>query len=168
LVEELAPAFRRFHEIYAKPDDEKLVFMAVEAIEDLLTRILIKYLVKHTSKKDGLFSKDRPLSYFSVKIDLAHRLGLISSGLEEELQTLRKIRKEFKNKIDCAMLDYKHAKVFCNNLKAPSAVKLKSMYAKDQFPDTPRGNFELTVTIISCLLANILNDLEPVSVAPLH
>ncbi len=143
MKEEIFDKFQRFYEIYSKEKDEKLVFLTTATIEDLLNRALKKRL-------------------------LASRLGLISVGLAEELQLLRKIRREFKNKIDCTTLDYKEAQIFCVNLKAPAYLKTKSDHINRRFSNTPRGNFELTVTIISCMLDDILDNVKTISQTPMY
>ena len=166
--QKLTAIFKKFHASYSDKDDEDLVFLATRTIENILTDILSSFLVESASKKDVLLDDGEAVGRFVTKIHLAQRLGLISEGLAEELQLLRKIRKEFKNKIDCTTLDYKDARVFCKNLIAPAQLKKESAYTDEQFPDTSRGNFELTVTILSCLLENILDHTQTIPHVPLH
>ena len=165
--DELIANFRKFQDSYKDKDDEDLVFLATQTIENILTQILLRFLLESPEKKDNLFDDGEAVSRFVTKIRLAQRLGLISQGVAEELQLLRKIRKEFKNKIDCTTLDYKDVRAFCKNLIAPAQLK-KSAHAIENYPDTSRGDFELTVTILSVLLENILNHTKRISDAPLH
>src|SRR5438128_1175798 len=115
----LAANFKKFHESYKDKDDEDLVFLATRTIENILTQILSAFLLESPSKKDSLLDDGEPIGRFVNKIHLAQRLGLVSDALAEELHLLRKIRKEFKNKIDCTTLDYKDVRSFCKNLIAP-------------------------------------------------
>ncbi len=166
--DELIEMFKRYHEIYAQEEDEKLVRLAAETAKNLLKHILMKYMVRSSLKKDELFSSERPLRHFNAMIHLAYRLGLISEGLADEIQLVRKMRKQFVRTVDCLTLDYKDAQALCDRLNAPAQIKSKSLYIKEKFPDTARGNFELTATILSCLLENILNKIEKTQNVPLH
>lgn len=164
----LISAFETYHAKYlAEPDDEKLVYVATRTIEDLLTRVLQKFFLKDT-EGDLLFGAKMLLEPFHAKITTAERLGLISKGLADELRLLRVIRKEFRQKIDCYSLEYKEVRIFCANLKAPSHLRNQSSYAKEKFPPTARGNFELAVTILSCLLEDVLHQTREIAHRPLH
>ena len=165
---DLAETFEKYRVLFSKEEsDEDLVFAATKTIEGLLTQALRKFLLKSTDS-DTLFDPKKPLEPFHAKISIASRMGLISAGLADELRLLREIRREFRQKIDCATLDYEDVVAFCNNLKAPMQIRSRSIYANEHYPDTPRGNFELTVTILSSLLDDILSRTERTSTAPLH
>ena len=164
----LVETFKKFHSIYADQEDEQLVRLAAGVTKNLVKQILMKYLIGGSSKSDELFDDDRPLRHFSAMVHLAYRLGLISKGLAKELHVIRKMRKEFVDSIDCQSLDYKDAQALCERLNAPAQIRVKSLYIKEKFPDTPRGNFELTVTILSCLLEDILKNLSKTSKNPYH
>lgn len=162
--------FQKYKTLYQEePQDEKLVYQASKKIEELLTQILLKFFVKSpSSEKDALFDDGKPLSYFGTKISMAQRLGLISPGLASELQALRRIKKEFKNRLDCQDLEYKDVKGLCENLWAPARMKSKPQLFDGEFPDTPRGNFELTVVVLTSLLENILDHAQETKNIPFH
>ncbi len=168
MADNLIDAYEKYHIKYsAEPDDERLVLISTRTIESLLTKAVQRFFLKSTDS-DALLDPKMPLEPFHAKIDVAERLALISEGLASELRLLRAIRKEFRQKIDCYSLDCKEVKDFCANLKAPTILRNQSLRAKEKFPDTPRGNFELTVTILSCLLEDILNHTEQIKKIPLH
>ncbi len=166
----LPALFQKNHALYrTESDDEKLVYFSVRKIEELLTQILLKFFLKSpSSEKDALFDDGKPLNYFSAKISAAERLGLISSGLAAELRTVRRIKKEFKNRLDCTDLEYKEARSLCENLWAPARMKNQPELLNGSFPDTPRGNFELTAVILTSLLENILEYTDETGNIPLH
>jgi hypothetical protein len=166
----LLTLFEQYHMLYRnKPDDEELVYFSAKRIEELLTQILLKFFLNSpSSEKDALFDHEKPLNYFSVKISIAQRLGLISQGLAAELQTIRRIKKEFRNRLDCRDLEYKETRILCENLWAPARMKRQPELLNGTFPDTPRGNFELTAVILSSLLENILEHIEETGNMPLH
>ena len=165
----LVEKFEKYFHLYrAETDDEELVFLATATVEGLLFKILKKYLVVSNLEIDTLLDRDRPLAGFGTRINLAHRMGIISEGLFDELHLLRRIRKEFKNKIDCGTLEYRDVKEFCEKFKAPMSLKSKSESLRKDFPDTERGNFELTVVIMSSLLEDLLDKVERISRSPLY
>ena len=69
-------------------------------IDEGLTSLLKNFLVPQPSANDSLFdSATSPLSTFSAKIDMSHRLGLISNKLCRDIHLIRKIRNTFAHDI---------------------------------------------------------------------
>lgn len=68
------------------------VIIAASYVEDLLTKLLKKFLVKPPNVQDDLFGSSKPLYNFGAKIELAYRLGLISSDFAWVLHRVRKLR----------------------------------------------------------------------------
>lgn len=74
--------------------ERPLIIVGASKIDDLLMRILTKYLLpsKEKEEKDELLSGDNPLSTFSSRIKMTYRLGIIDEELFKILEQVRKIR----------------------------------------------------------------------------
>jgi DNA-binding MltR family transcriptional regulator len=68
------------------------IIIFISFIDELLKKLLTAKLVINPSKNDELFDSSKPLFYFGPKIELAYRLGIISSQLKHDLDMLRRIR----------------------------------------------------------------------------
>lgn len=69
-------------------------------IDECLTALLKGYLVPIAQSQDSMFdSATAPLSTFSAKIDISHRIGLISAKFCRDLHLIRKIRNSFAHDI---------------------------------------------------------------------
>ncbi|MEQ9092195.1 MAG: hypothetical protein RIE52_13965 [Balneola sp.] len=87
-------------EQFAKESDRAAVILVASIIDGNLETLLKSHLVPIPTSKDSLFdSATSPLSNFSSKIDLAYRVGLISSKFCRDLHLLRKIRNSFAHDI---------------------------------------------------------------------
>jgi hypothetical protein len=64
-------------------------------VEVALEHLLKSVLHYNPEGSDNLFDPDRPLGTFSVKINLASRLGLLDDEQERALQMIRRTRNEF-------------------------------------------------------------------------
>lgn len=88
-------SIQEFHEEIKGENDRATVILGAAKLDFLLYQLLIKVLLPNTSSRDDLFDGEAPLSSFSAKIRMAHRLGLIDSDLTRALHLLRKIRNSF-------------------------------------------------------------------------
>jgi hypothetical protein len=75
--------------------DRSAIMVGASRIDIYLERIL-KLLLKEPSnpKEDSLFNIERPLSSFSSKIDLAHRIGILTDQLAINIHLVRKLRND--------------------------------------------------------------------------
>jgi hypothetical protein len=73
--------------------DRTLVIVGASKVDELLFRILLKFLVPPINPKDDdLLEGDSPISSFSSRIKLAHRLGILDKELMQIIDQVRKIR----------------------------------------------------------------------------
>jgi hypothetical protein len=73
--------------------ERPVVIIGASKIDDLLFRILEKYLLNSKDPKDDdLLKGDHPISTFSSRIKLCYRLGIIDNDLFKILDQTRKIR----------------------------------------------------------------------------
>jgi hypothetical protein len=85
---------------FEKESDRAAVILVASLIDDCLTGLLKSYLVPIAQSQDSMFdSATAPMSTFSAKIDISHRIGLISAKLCRDLHLIRKIRNSFAHDI---------------------------------------------------------------------
>lgn len=83
-------------EQFSKESDRAAVILVSSLLDELIGSLLKSYFIPNPNSEDSLFSNaTSPLSNFSSKIDLAFRLGLISSKFARDLHIVRKIRNSF-------------------------------------------------------------------------
>ena len=68
-------------------------------IEEILERVLKKYMVPATAGSDDLFDGDSPISTFSAKTRIAYRIGLVDITFVRALDLIRKIRNAFTHEV---------------------------------------------------------------------
>jgi len=82
---------RKIVQLYKGQSDRSKILIACAAIDDALRKIIEKRLAPPIND-DTLLSGQGGLSTFSSRIDLVHRLGLISSELASDIHCLRRLR----------------------------------------------------------------------------
>lgn len=88
------------HDEFDKESDRAAVILVASLIDECLTALLKSHLVPIAQSQDALFdSATAPLSTFSAKIDITHRLGIISAKLCRDIHLIRKIRNSFAHDI---------------------------------------------------------------------
>src|SRR5438128_2585584 len=87
--------FKRFAEDFKSESDRAAVILGAAKLDMMLFQILQARLVSCATGKDELLEGDNPLSTFSARINVAFRLGLITSELARALHLVRRIRNSF-------------------------------------------------------------------------
>lgn len=73
--------------------ERSLIILGTAKIDNQLLLILTKHLLPpKNAKEDDLLNGDNPISNFSSRIKLVHRLGIIDDSLAEVLNQVRKVR----------------------------------------------------------------------------
>ena len=137
---------------FHKESDRAAVILSASLLDEALTTLIRTFLIPCSSAKDVLFEEaTSPLSNFSSKIDLAHRLGLISSKLSRDIHLIRKIRNSFAH--DVFGCDFENGSVKARVLELRKSIvfadhSLKN--SKELVPryDGTRGEFLLCVFYI--------------------
>lgn len=80
---------------FLNESDRACVVLGAAKVDQFLGQILKASLAPNTSRSDELFEGMGPLSSFSAKILLCHRLGLINGALARALHLLRRLRNDF-------------------------------------------------------------------------
>jgi hypothetical protein len=91
-------------------------------VEDSLTILIKSRLLTNDDLHQELFRSGGPLGAFSVKINLAHLMGLYSTTAREELDTIRKIRNEFAHRV-ARSFSFDRIRALANNLSLSEKVE---------------------------------------------
>lgn len=128
--------FNYLFEEFEKESDRAAVILTVSLIDEALHSLLKAYLVPVNSSSDEMFEgANAPIGTFSAKINMAYRLGLISTKFTRDVHLLRKIRNSFAH--DLYGCDFKNGSVKsrivelnksissidCNNLREHQPIK---------------------------------------------
>jgi DNA-binding MltR family transcriptional regulator len=135
-----------------------IIIIGASKIDDLLFRIIEKYLLPaRDSKEDELLKGDTPLSTFSSRIKITYRLGIIDENMFKLLEQVRKIRNLCAHSIE---FDIKKspARDHFNELKKMLVTRTsfnltKSRFFSDSFNDTKE---------LQCILVTICVILEAI------
>jgi hypothetical protein len=100
----LGSSFATFMDQFLGESDRAAVILGAAKIEYLLGQLLDKYLLPCPSSSDDLLDGDAPLSTFSAKIKLCHRLGLVDDHFAKLLNIFRKLRNGFAHEVTVGSL----------------------------------------------------------------
>jgi len=85
---------------FEKESDRAAVILVTALIDEGLTTLLKLYLIPIPTSSDEMFDgANATLSNFSSKINIAHRLGLITGKFARDLHLIRKIRNQFAHNV---------------------------------------------------------------------
>ena len=130
-------------ELIAKTDEIKQesprarIIIFLSYIDELLKKLLIAKLVISPGRGDELFDPGEPMFYFGARIELAYRLGMISSQMKHDLDMLRRIRdicahdhskKSFENDEIKSRVDQIHKDMkYCDQLETDVSKKFNDI-----------------------------------------
>jgi DNA-binding MltR family transcriptional regulator len=78
-----------------KADPRATALMSAAWLDDALFSVLKAYLSRDSKLADQMLAFDAPLGSFGARIKFAYLLGLISSEVRQDLDTIRTIRNDF-------------------------------------------------------------------------
>jgi DNA-binding MltR family transcriptional regulator len=143
---------------FQKESDRAAVILTASLLDETLGTLIRTFLIPCSTPKDLLFEDaTSPLSTFSAKIDMAHRLGLISSKLTRDIHLIRKIRNSFAH--DIFGCDFANGSVRSRVLELKKSIVIVDHFSKQ--PDVAdhlkgtRGEF----LYCSYFILTYLNDL---------
>ena len=85
---------------YGRTSARSFALVAASMLDELVKQLLVAHLLPPTGR-DSLFGGPHaPLGSFSARIDLSHRIGLISPRLARDLHLIRRIRNDFAHSFD--------------------------------------------------------------------
>jgi len=109
-------AFDKFVSEFKNESDRAAVVLGAAKLDTVLGQILDRYLLPTVGGADELLEGDAPLSTFSARINICHRLGLITADFAKALHAVRRIRNAFAHELSGCSLD-----------SGPQADRLKSL-----------------------------------------
>jgi DNA-binding MltR family transcriptional regulator len=132
---------------FEKESDRACVILSVAMLERALETLLKAQLAATSSSKDELLEGAyAPISSFNARIDLAHRLGLISARFCRDLHIIRRIRNDFAH--DVRRCTFKDASVRARVLELSRSSGLidKEPETRKRFQRGYRGDFQMIVS----------------------
>lgn len=132
---------------FAKESDRACAILSVAMLDRALETILKTRLIPTSSSEDNLLEGAyAPISTFNARIDLVHRLGLISSPLCRDLHIVRKIRNDFAHNIAGCSFEDSSVRSRIIELARSSRVIEQYPEVRKSFPSGYRGDFQMTVS----------------------
>jgi hypothetical protein len=153
-----------FRREFRKESDRASVILASAMIEKSLEMVIKAKLIPSLSKRDELFDTPyAPLRNFKAIIELAYRIGLISSNLYRDLNIIRDIRNDFAHDIEGCSFQNRSVKNRVGELMKSSTIAVKHPdWRAKFFPKGPRGDFEITISWILWNLSEELVNTQPI------
>jgi|ERR671921_1905725 hypothetical protein len=97
--------FEEFAREFGGETDRAAVILGGAKLDFMLYQILFAYLLPCKGSRDELLDGDSPLSTFSSRINLCHRLGIIDADFTRVLHIIRKIRNSFAHEVSGCNLE---------------------------------------------------------------
>ncbi|HSS79504.1 MAG TPA: DUF4145 domain-containing protein [Thermoanaerobaculia bacterium] len=135
-----------FQKEFSKESDRAAVILAAAMLEQALESLLRARLVAIASDSDPLFDGPyAPVSTFSAKIDLAFRIGLLSSRVARDLHLVRKIRNSFAHNVTGCNFDDAIVRNRATELIRSQGVVEGAPDIRSEFDPGFKGDFQMTV-----------------------
>jgi len=151
-----------FQTEFGKESDRASVILAAAMLDEALTTLLRGHLVPVAGAADSLLDGAyAPISSFSAKIDLTHRLGLISTPFCRDLHVVRRIRNAFAHNLSGCSFD--DSAIRNRVLELERSTRLAERVEDIDRPATPRDQLEL---VISAMVFSLWQKIEAVRALP--
>lgn len=149
-----------FQKEFAKESDRAAVILTASIMDNALHELLKNYFVPNASTNDDMFDgSNAPLSTFSAKITIAHRVGLISSKFTKDLHLIRKIRNEFAHNIHGCSFDDSRVRSRVLELYKDTHRSMHKNY-RDLYVEGTRGDFTLVCAWMLWSITSLVEDCE--------
>lgn len=162
----LADEFDEFINQFVEESDRAAVILGTSKLEELLGKLLSRYMIASYTDDDPLLKRDGPLGTFSSRIYAAYRLGLIDTEFAKVLHLVRKIRNEFAHEVKDSRLNTSPHKERIRELSlffqhASLFEEVKASYFSEI--SGPTSNFFSALAILIMRLETIIIKIEPIS-----
>lgn len=158
-----------FREEFEKESERACVILATAMLDQALETILRAGLVPISSPKDELLEVSyAPIGTFSARIDLAHRIGLISTKFCRDLHIIRAIRNDFAHDIRGCTFDNDSVRNRVLALVRSSGVVERCPKIRQTFMGGARGDFQMTVSWMLYHLWSLASRVQSIELAPLE
>jgi len=137
-----------FNHEFSKESDRASVILSASMLDQVLETILRSCFCPTTSADDPLLDgANAPLSTFASRIDACYRIGMISAKLCRDLHIIRKVRNEFAHNVTGCTFDSAGVRNRILELTRSSDICQTLPEKRIQFPEGPKGDFQITVSM---------------------
>lgn len=151
---------------FQKNSDRGVAVVAASFLDEILKELLQSFFARDAKSDKEIFEANGPLSTFSAKISICHRLGLISQFEYRAINTIRSIRNDFAHQLGEVSFQQQSIKDRCRNIRVPDGVfnpsiiplpttsgEIRSLRIERADIDSPRELFQETVIQLVHMLA---------------
>ncbi len=142
------------------------VIIAAAKLDQLLYHLLVATLRPCPSNNDELLGRNRPLSSFGARINLAHRMGLITDEFAESLHLVQRIRNHFAHEVAGASLGSGNNRNDVRKLVAPYLNTEDYQLGMQHFfqdEHNPSNQFRMIVTMFAFRLEKAIDSAKRLS-----
>jgi DNA-binding MltR family transcriptional regulator len=146
--------------------DRSCVIVAASIIDHLLSEVLKTFLVPCATSDDPVFDgPNAPLGNFNSRINLAHRLGLVSAKLARDLHLIRRMRNDQAHSVEGRK--FLDARVIeqVNHLTKSLDIRSRAPTLIDPPYDSIRGQFTIAAFMFIDHLDNMRAQITPFPLA---
>lgn len=132
---------------FEKETDRACAILAVALLDTALETLLRSRLVPVSTGNDSLLDGPyAPIGSFSARIDLAHRIGIVSLQFARDLHLIRRIRNDFVHNISGCTFDDSAVRSRVQELTRSHSYGQRNPETRKAFPVGTKGDFQLTVS----------------------
>lgn len=148
-----------------KGESDRACVILGSAVLDSALEILLKgFFLPSATADDPLFDgANACLATFSSRIEMAARLGLIDSAFAKNLHLVRRIRNDFAHNIAGCTFTDSAVLSRLTELRRSSGLPENALDARPNFPEGPRGDFQMVVSAMQWLLRAYAEHVKPLS-----
>jgi DNA-binding MltR family transcriptional regulator len=143
---------------YLSETDRSCAILICSHLDELMEKLLKARFVSTKSKSDDIFEGYGPLSSFSAKIEIAHRLGLVSKRMRSDLQIVRKVRNHMAHGTDSGSFESSPVKDWV--LQVVNSVDIVKRIAVEDIIAASGGHYALLriqyIIALSFFIADLL------------
>ena len=157
--------FKRFALEFKSESDRAAVILGAAKLDISLYQVIERFLLPCSGGRDELLEGDSPLATFSARINLCHRLGLISDECARALHLVRRIRNSFAHELSGISLASGAHRDRIKELVGP--ILRDEGYKtiiEDYFEgsDSPAAQFRAAVALMSLRLEGLFDRMEAI------
>ncbi len=136
------------HREFVNESDRACVILGAALLDSALETVLRSYFIACSTATDPLFEgSNAPLGTFSARIEIAYRAGLMDANFARNLHLVRKIRNDFAHNLTgCTFADSGVVSRLSELTRSTGLVDALLEYRKSNFPEGPRGDFQIAVS----------------------
>ncbi|MGE3465317.1 MAG: hypothetical protein AB7J13_00150 [Pyrinomonadaceae bacterium] len=159
---------KMLREEWSSGSDRSCVIVVASIIDELLGQLVRARLAPNPSSTDTLFDgPNAHLASFSARIDLAYRIGIISSKLCRDLHVIRRLRNRFAHSIESCTFADTGCKDQVEELMRSLQLRNRSSEPLLLNEDNAKGHFGwVAVAIITYLHRDAVRNLSIVPLSP--